>query len=178
MKLLMHACCGPCSVNCIESLKSEKIVPDIFWFNPNIHPFTEYLQRRNNLEIYAQGLGLNVILKDEYKLNQFLADIFPYDFSRCKRCYKLRIFETARTARELNYDAFTTTLLISIYQDHELIIKTAQEAAKEYKIEFLYRDFRPHFREGQNIAKEQGLYMQKYCGCIFSEEDRYLGKKR
>jgi len=71
------------------------------------------------------------------------------------------------------YDAFTTTLLVSPYQNHELLIEVAEEMARKYNIEFLYRDFRPGFREGQAEARELGLYMQKYCGCVFSEEDRY-----
>ena len=77
----------------------------------------------------------------------------------------------------LNYtgfDAFTTTLLVSPYQNHELLIQVAEEMAEKYGVKFLYRDFRPGFREGQAEARELGLYMQKYCGCVFSEEDRYL----
>ena len=72
------------------------------------------------------------------------------------------------------YDAFTTTLLVSPYQNHELLIKVAEEMAKKYGVEFLYRDFRQGFREGQSEARALGLYMQKYCGCVFSEEERYL----
>lgn len=71
------------------------------------------------------------------------------------------------------YDAFTTTLLVSPYQNHDLLIQVAEELAEKYEVKFLYRDFRPGFREGQNEARELGLYMQKYCGCVFSEEDRY-----
>ena len=76
-------------------------------------------------------------------------------------------------AKEKGYDAFSTTLLVSIYQNHDAIKQIAEELAKKYNIEFVYRDFREGFREGQAKARELGLYMQKYCGCIFSEEDRY-----
>ena len=81
--------------------------------------------------------------------------------------------EQARYAAENGYESFTTTLLISPYQDHELIRQLGEHMAKKYNISFLYRDFRPGFRDGHEKAKALGFYMQKYCGCIFSEEDRY-----
>ena len=84
------------------------------------------------------------------------------------------MYETAKFARDNGYDAFTTTLLCSLYQDHDGIKAAGEKLAKEFGVEFLYRDFRPAFREGQEIARENGFYMQKYCGCVFSEEDRYL----
>ena len=84
----------------------------------------------------------------------------------------------AKYAKENGYDSFTTTLLVSPYQRHEELKKICEEMAEKYEVEFLYRDFRIGFREGQTIAREQGLYMQKYCGCIFSEEDRYCKRKR
>ena len=134
MRLLLHICCAPCSVMCIEALRAEGIEPTGFWYNPNIHPVTEYKARKNTLTKYA--------------------------------------------AAENGYDSFSTTLLISPYQNHELIIKTAQAMAKKYHVTFLYRDFRPYFKEGQEKARDMGLYMQKYCGCVFSEEDRFLDRKK
>jgi predicted adenine nucleotide alpha hydrolase (AANH) superfamily ATPase len=89
----------------------------------------------------------------------------------------MRLEQTAKFAAENGYEAFTTTLLISPYQNHELIVKVAEETAKRYEVRFLYRDFRPLFREGQDVAREKGFYMQKYCGCIFSEEERYRKQK-
>ena len=99
--------------------------------------------------------------------------------NRCKNyCYKVRLEQTAKYAKENGYDAFTTTLLVSPYQNHEVLTEIAKEMAKKYNIEFLYRDFRVGFRVGQAKARELGLYMQKYCGCVFSEEDRYLNRKK
>ena len=86
----------------------------------------------------------------------------------------MRFLEAARQAKEGGFDSFTSSLFISPYQKHELMIAVAEAAAKEYGVEFLYRDFRPLFRAGQERAKELGFYMQKYCGCIFSEQERYL----
>ena len=94
--------------------------------------------------------------------------------NRCQKyCYPVRLEQTAKYAKENGYDSFSTTLLVSPYQNHEVLMKVAEEMAKKYDVKFLYRDFRVGFRAGQAKAKELGLYRQKYCGCVFSEEDRY-----
>lgn len=98
--------------------------------------------------------------------------------NRCvKYCYRVRLEQTAKYAKENGYDTFSTTLLISPYQNHEALKKIGNEMAQKYNLTFLYRDFRPGFREGQAEARELGLYMQKYCGCVFSEEQSQLAKK-
>ena len=177
MKLLMHTCCAPCSVYCIKALKEEKIKPDLFWFNPNIHPFAEYKARRDCLIEYSkrEDINLNLIIKEDYGLDKFCKNVIDSLDTRFKfYCYRVRLEEKVKFAKENGYDAFTSTLFVSIYQNHEELKKICEELAKEYDIEFLYRDFRVGFREGQNEARQLGLYMQKYCGCIFSEEDRYF----
>lgn len=176
MEVLLHTCCAPCSVKCIDVLQSENITPVLFWYNPNIHPYTEYKNRKNALIDYAKNKNLEVRLKDEYGLREFVKGIYPEFDKRCGYCYTSRLEETAKYARDNGYTAFSTTLLISPYQKHELICKVAQEMAEKHGVEFIYRDFRPYFREGQKVAREAGIYMQKYCGCIFSEEERYLKK--
>ena len=92
---------------------------------------------------------------------------------RCGHCYRLRLEQTARYAAAHGFDSFTSTLFVSPYQNHDLLRQTAEAAAARYGVAFLYRDFRPGFRQGQQEARELGLYMQKYCGCVFSEEERY-----
>ncbi len=178
MRLLMHICCAPCSVACIASLRSEGLEPVGYWYNPNIHPFTEYRMRRNTLTEYADRIGLRLEVRDDYGLRDFVRNVADDIDGRCVRCYGMRLREAARFAREKDFEAFTTTLLISPYQNHELLRKTGEAAAEEFGVPFLYRDFRPLFRQGQEEARNLGLYMQKYCGCIFSEEDRYLAAKR
>ena len=174
MKLLMHTCCAPCSVYCIDALRSEGLEPTLFWYNPNIHPFTEYKARRDCLKDYAKMVGVELILKEEYGLDEFCKNVVSDIDNRCVNyCYPKRLSEAVKYAAENGYDAFTTTLLVSPYQKHEELIKVCEKLAKESGIKFLYRDFRVGFREGQNKARELGLYRQKYCGCIFSEEDRY-----
>jgi len=182
MKLLLHCCCAPCSVSCIKSLRDVNIEPNLFWYNPNIHPYTEYKSRLDCLCEFAQteisdNRKLTLSIIDEYGLHSFLDNVYPYTEKRCHKCYKMRLEKTALFASQNGYTSFSTTLLISPYQDHGALKSIAEEIAASYGIEFFYRDFRPLFREGQNTARSNNFYMQKYCGCIFSEEQRYLKKK-
>lgn len=171
MKLLMHTCCAPCSVYCIDSLREEGIEPTLYWFNPNIHPYMEYKARRDTLKEYAQSINVEAIFEENYGLEEFCKNVIGDLNNRCQNyCYRVRLEQTAKYAKENGYDAITTTLLVSPYQKHEILKKQAEEIAKKYGLNFLYRDFRVGFREGQAKARELGLYMQKYCGCIFSEE--------
>ena len=180
MKLLMHTCCAPCSIMCIESLRAEDIEPTLYWYNPNIHPATEYKMRKNTLVDYAKSIDVKLLINNEYGLRHFINELGG-DFSspaRCSVCYRLRLDETARFAAENGFTHFTSTLFVSPYQNHELMIATAEAAAQKHGVEFLHRDFRPYFKEGQERARELELYMQKFCGCIFSEEDRYIKRKK
>ena len=174
MKLLMHTCCAPCSVYCIDSLRNEGIEPIIFWYNPNIHPYMEYKSRRDCLKEYTKSIDVEAIFEEDYGLDEFCKNVICDLKNRCVNyCYRVRLEKTVKYAKEHGYDAFTTTLFVSPYQKHEELKNLCEKLANEYDIEFLYRDFRVGFREGQAKARELGLYMQKYCGCVFSEEDRY-----
>ena len=140
MNTLLHICCAPCANQCIDVLRTDGYAVTGYWYNPNIHPFTEYRSRRNCLRDYAASIELPLI--------------------------------------EGGFDSFTSSLFISPYQNHELLREVAERAAAEYGVTFLYRDFRPLFRAGQERARELGMYIQKYCGCVFSEEERYLKAKK
>ena len=177
MKLLMHTCCAPCSVYCIDSLRSEGIEPTVYWYNPNIHPYMEYKARRDCLKEYTQSIGVQAIFEEEYGLDEFCKNVIRNLKTRCTDyCYRVRLEQTAKYAKEHGFDTITTTLFVSPYQNHEELKQIAEEIAKKYELNFLYRDFRVGFREGQAKARELGLYMQKYCGCIFSEEMRYYNR--
>ena len=174
-KVLMHTCCAPCSVYCIERLRADGFEPVLFWYNPNIHPFTEYRARRDCLKEYAKSVDAELILQEEYGLDEFCKNVAGDLSNRCVNyCYPKRLGETVKYAAEHGYDAFTTTLLVSPYQKHEELKRVCERLAMESGLEFIYRDFREGFREGQAKARAAGLYMQKYCGCVFSEEERYL----
>ena len=177
MKLLMHTCCAPCSVYCIDTLRAEGIEPTLYWYNPNIHPYKEYEARRDCLKEYSKQIDIELILDEEYGLDDFCKNVSNNLSARCiNYCYPIRLRRTFEYAKQNGYDAVTTTLLYSIYQKHDFIKLYMEKLSQEYGIKFLYRDFREGFWEGHNKAKEIGLYMQKYCGCIFSEEERYQKK--
>ena len=174
MNTLLHICCAPCANQCIEVLRGDGYGVTGYWYNPNIHPFTEYRERRNTLRTYAAAIDLPMIEQDDYGLRPFVREVAEDIGNRCVKCYEMRFGEAARQAKEGGFDSFTSSLFISPYQNHELMREVAEMAAKEYGVEFLYRDFRPYFRAGQDKARELGMYMQKYCGCVFSEQERYL----
>ena len=178
MKTLLHICCAPCANQPIEVLRTDGIEVTGFWYNPNIHPFTEYRARRNCLRDYAATIELPVIERNDYGLRPFVREVASDIAGRCVKCYEMRLFETARQAAEGGFDSFTSSLFISPYQNHELMRDVAERAAHEYGVQFLYRDFRPYFKDGQTFAREHDFYMQKYCGCVFSEEERYLKKNK
>ncbi len=173
MKVLLHCCCAPCSLSCIEPLKQENAEITAFWYNPNIHPFKEYEARRDCLINYANEIALPIKVKEEYGLVPFVKNVASDIKNRCVYCYEHRLEETAKYASENGFEYFTSTLLASLYQDHDSIKKAGELFAQKYGVKFLYRDFRPNFRNGNALAKEKQFYMQKYCGCIFSEQDRY-----
>ena len=183
MKLLMHSCCAPCLTSCLigfdeVNFHENNPKPDLFWYNPNIHPFTEYRSRRDSLKALAQAEQLELFSEDEYGLRMFIkgTENISEEGGRCSFCYSLRLEKTARVAAEKGYNAFSTSLLTSPYQRHDIIKQIGDKYAQQYGVDFFYLDFRTWFRKGQNKAREAGTYMQKYCGCIFSEEERYLGK--
>ncbi|MDR0315587.1 MAG: epoxyqueuosine reductase QueH [Treponema sp.] len=189
MKLLFHCCCGPCAAACVESLRAESIHADgihaesmalkLFWYNPNIHPCTEYQNRRDAFIRFAAAHCPEPEIIDKYGLRSFLQDIGRATEApeRCEVCYRLRLEQTAAHAAKNGFDAFSTSLLASPYQRHDTIRRIGEELAAGYGVVFLYRDFRPLFRQGQAQARALGLYMQKYCGCVFSEEERYAQRQ-
>ena len=178
MNTLIHVCCAPCSIMCIETLRNKGIEPTAFWYNINIHPFTEYRSRREAMKAYAQSIDLPLIVEDDYGLRQFVTNVVGDIDHRCAFCYTSRLERTAREAAEKGFDSYTTSLLVSPYQNHEAIIEIGTRLGEQYGVRFLPEDFRPYFREGQERARALDIYMPKYCGCIFSEEDRYKKKKK
>jgi len=191
MRLLFHCCCGPCATACIESLSAEGITPTLFWYNPNIHPLTEYHNRRDALSAFAVAKNLETeIIEEEFFTTEYTEghgggegkDEYGQEFflkclgskteapERCSLCYRMRLERTAAYAAEKGFDVFSTSLLISPWQQHDVIRSLGEELAARYGVEFVYRDFRPLFQQSRSQARALGLYMQKYCGCIFSEK--------
>jgi len=174
MKLLLHICCGPCALYPVKELLSKKFDKITgFFYNPNIHPPSEYKRRRDALSEAAKKICLEVVMP-EYKMEEYFRKTLSKEDSpeRCQLCWELRLSETADFAKANGFDAFTTTLLVSPYQDHEKVKKIGEKVADEKGVQFYYQDFRPGFKDGQEQAKKENLYRQKYCGCVFSELER------
>ncbi len=176
MKLLLHICCAPCSIYPVSVLQEKGVETTGFFFNPNIHPLTEYRKRLSALEDYASTIDLPLIVKDQYLLKEFLRETVFREENRCLFCYRMRLTAAAEEAKGLGMDAFSTTLLYSVYQKHEEIKEVGEEAAREQGVSFYYEDFRVGWKEGVKRSREMGIYRQQYCGCIYSEMERYLGE--
>jgi len=174
MKILLHICCAPCTIYPLGILRKEAGQVQGVFFNPNIHPFLEHKKRLDTLREFSEREGLAVDVAEGYPIEDFLQKTSFMGKDRCSWCYEVRLRHTAEQARKGLFDAFTTTLLYSRYQKHDLIRATAEDIARENNIPFFYKDFRDGWEEGIRQSKEMGLYRQKYCGCIFSEKDRFF----
>lgn len=173
MRVLLHTCCGPCALYPLASLRAEGMDITGFFYNHNIHPYQEYARRRDAAKQMADLEGMTLIVQDEYRLEEFLANVAAEPDKRCGYCYASRLDAVAVTAKDNGFDAFTSSLFYSRYQNHDLMRQKAEESAERYGIQFVYRDFRSGWQEGIRCSKELGLYRQQYCGCIYSEKERY-----
>ena len=173
MKVLMHICCGPCAIYPTRVLREQGCHVRGYYFNPNIHPYQEFARRRDTLAAWAQQQDLPVIYSQDYDLEGFLRETVFRESERCRFCYLLRLESAAKVAKRGRFDALTTTLLYSKFQKHDLIVEIGREAARRNGLEFLYHDFREGWREGIRESKASGMYRQQYCGCIYSEKERY-----
>ena len=176
MKILIHQCCGPCSLYPLDFFK--KINADItaYFYNPNIHPVTEYYKRLETAVAVNEIYNIAWILEEDYGLLDFTRKNAGKEKERCAGCYAIRLEKTAAKAAELGFGYFTSTLLYSKMQNHELISETGRRAAERHGVKFYYHDFREGWEEGIKKSKELELYRQNYCGCIYSEMDRFLGQ--
>ena len=176
MKVLLHICCAPCSIYPLQVLDGEGCRVFGFFFNPNIHPYQEYRRRLETVQQFAAHTGLEVIYRDEYDVVSFLRDVVFRESHRCHYCYHLRLDSAAQLAKKSRMDGFTTTLLYSKMQDHEMVRQLGDEAGRRHEIPFIYRELRQGWQEGVQKSKELNLYRQEYCGCIYSEQERFLPK--
>ncbi len=173
MKIFFHLCCAPCAIYPFYRLREEGMVPTAYFYNPNIHPYLEYRKRMDAVREFALRTGLEVLYQDGYDLEEFLMRTAGKGPLRCEHCYRMRLEAAAKAARAKGFSVYTSSLLYSKYQKHDVIKAVAQECAEESRIEFYYEDFRLGWREGIVESKAMGLYRQQYCGCIYSERDRY-----
>jgi predicted adenine nucleotide alpha hydrolase (AANH) superfamily ATPase len=173
MKLLMHICCSNCALYPVSVLRERGIEIKGLWFNPNIHPFTEYRNRLESLKKLESLWRMDIKYIDEYRLKEFLRNVVGGEDRRCEYCYSVRLERAAIKAKEINADAFTTSLFVSPYQKYDMIVEIGKTMQDRHSVEFYIEDFRSGFNEGRKMSRELGLYQQKYCGCIYSEMERY-----
>jgi epoxyqueuosine reductase len=174
MELLLHCCCGPCAAGSLPQFIEQGYQPFCYFNNPNIHPYQEQQMRRQAFRSLMEHEALPYVITDGYPLEDWLARVAFDPMSRCAYCYERRLTAVAAEAVSRGIKRFSTTLLISPYQNHDLIRETGEWIAAKQGLEFIYLDLRPGFRAGQQKARDMGLYMQKYCGCIYSEKERFL----
>lgn len=177
MKILIHVCCGPCAIIPVARLRDAGAEVTAYFYNHNIHPYQEYRRRLETVQEYCDKVGLPLIVRDEYNLEEFLAAVAANPSDRCGYCYFSRLEAVAAVAAANGFDAFSSTLLYSRYQRHEDIRILGERAAARHGTAFHYEDFRSGWQEGIRLSKEMGLYRQQYCGCIYSEKERYLGSR-
>lgn len=174
MKLLLHICCGPCCIYPVDRLRAEGMDVMGFYYRHNIHPYTECVRRQETLAAYADSIGLRVIYQEGYDLEGFLRNVIFRESNRCYYCYHDRLKTTALLARRGKFDYFSTTLLYSKFQKHDMIRSIGEAVGKETGVAFYYEDFRTGWKEGIERSRQSGMYRQQYCGCIYSEKDRYF----
>lgn len=178
LEILLHICCGPCAIMPVIRLKEMGYTPLLWFRNPNIHPVSEYLRRRDAALECAAKLDVPLIFDDEWDLSKWLIRQLPIEKSplRCENCVDERIQAAALKARQLGLQYFSTSLLYSKFQPHEHMAEAGEEIARKALLKFVYRDFRQDWQEGIALAKRWALYRQPYCGCVFSEAERYAKK--
>ena len=173
-KILLHICCGPCAIYPIRSLQQQGFEVVGLYYNPNIHPLREYLRRREAASQVAQKLGIKLICKDdEYDPGRYLREVVHREPSRCFFCYRLRLERSLSIARRGGFEWFSSTLLSSARQKHEQIAELASSLAGGGSPAFFYQDFRAGRKEAMEISRQWEIYRQQYCGCLYSEWERY-----
>ena len=173
MNLLLHVCCAPCTIYPVKTIRMKGIDIMGFFYKNNIHPYMECLKRQEILQAYADSIDLGVIYQKGYDLEGFIQNIVFRESDRCSFCYHERLKTTALTAQRSKFDFFSTTLLYSKFQKHDMIVSIGEAVGKSVGIKFYHQDFRVCWKEGVGASKQLGLYRQQYCGCIYSEKERY-----
>ena len=175
--VLVHICCAHCAAYTVEYWKGQGWEVSGYWYNPNIHPFMEHQQRFESTKTLAKEINLPLIIEPEYDMAEYFRRVAGNEQERCRHCFELRLTKIAEVAKANGYEAFTTTLLISPHQKHELIKEIGERVAGRKGVEFLYVDLRKRYSDSRHITKPMDLYRQQYCGCIYSEWERYTQEK-
>lgn len=180
-KLLLHACCAPCSIYVLDKLFQDYDL-NIFFYDPNIHPRLEYIKRRDELKKYAKKIGVS-FEEGRYNTDDWFRktnglENEPEKGRRCEICFDVRLSETAKKAKDDNYDIWTTVMSISPHKDVEQINRVGRKLSDVYGIKFLEADWKKGngFKIASQMTKTEGFYRQDYCGCIYSKIARIRSK--
>jgi len=173
MKILLHTCCAPCAIYPIRVLQQSSMNVTAFFYKHNIHPYTECVKRRDALRDYASQIGIRLIEQRGYDVTGFLRQVVYREVDRCDYCYHDRLKSAAMIARRGRYDLFSTSLLYSKFQKHDRIRDIGEAVGRSTGVPFYYHDFREGWKDGIAESKALGMYRQQYCGCIYSERERY-----
>ena len=172
-KVLIHCCCVHCAAYTIHHWRSQGYEVSGLWYNPNIHPYLEHQSRLEAMAGYARQAELPLLVIDGYDMVDYFRKVVGREADRCRYCYRLRLAKTAETANFNHFNAFTTTLLISSQQKHDVLVEVGNKIALETGIEFLSTDLRKRYSDSRVMTKPLNLYRQQYCGCIYSKWERY-----
>ena len=186
--LLLQACCAPCSSAVLERI-SDFFRVTILYYNPNISDSKEYEKRLLEVEKFVEKINTKNpirVIPGRYEPKEFFHAVSGYESlgegsERCFRCYRLRLEETARIAKEESFDYFGTTLSISPYKNSRVLNQIGKELETAYQVSYLYADFKKKngYQRSIELSKKYGLYRQDYCGCIYSkaERDKFLRER-
>ncbi len=178
--ILLHVCCGPCAIVPVLRLREQGFEVTGLFANPNIHPLSEYLRRREAMVECAKKLELPMLWRDDVwniqTWTHIASNLQASGQNRCAYCYASRLDICAAMTKKHGFDAFCSSLLYSRHQNHEQIVNSAKEAAKNSNVDFFYADFRDEWQKGIDLSKKFELYRQNYCGCIYSEAERFSKK--
>jgi predicted adenine nucleotide alpha hydrolase (AANH) superfamily ATPase len=175
--ILLHVCCAHCAAYTVEYWWQQGYDVTGFWYNPNIHPFTEHQNRLEAVKKLSDEMKFPLIVADGYEIVKYFRSVAGNESERCRFCFHLRLSKTAEIAKQGSFTEFTSTLLISPHQKHELIKEVGDKIAEETGIKFFYVDLRKRYSDSRHITKPLELYRQQYCGCLYSEWERYSLKR-
>ncbi len=174
--ILIHGCCAHCAAYTANYWREQGYEASALWYNPNIHPYSEHQHRLEAMKSLSREVNLPLTVSEGYDMIEYFRRVAGHEKEpeRCRYCIRLRLAKTAEAARQNGFSAFTTTLLISPQQKHDLIRETGEELAREKGVEFRYADLRKRYSDSRHITKKLNLYRQQYCGCVYSEWERYI----
>jgi len=175
--LLLHVCCAHCAAYTVNHWRDQGYRVIAFWYNPNIHPYAEHLKRLGAVQTLSHEMDFRLIGVPGYDMPSYFRAVAGNESERCRHCFGLRLGKVASAARDMGMAGFSSTLLISPTQRHEALREVGEAVAKDAGTNFLYADLRKRYSDSRRLTKPMEIYRQQYCGCLYSEWERYPGAK-